>query len=108
MDINRHVEFGRPLPDRSEPLIVVKNAAGHAVDHCALEAKLGDSALRPPRRILAAVPLDRLSEKSRELIVTEKRALGENVDRGIRFSGPSWIGSPMEAEAMARPKIATF
>ena len=54
--------------------------------------------------LLAAVPLDRLSEKSRELIVTEKRALGENVDRGIRFSGPSWIGSPMEAEAMAKAK----
>jgi hypothetical protein len=54
--------------------------------------------------LLAAVPLDRLSEKSRELIVTEKRALGENVDRGIRISGPSWIGSPMEAEAMAKAK----
>jgi nucleoside phosphorylase len=55
-------------------------------------------------QLLAAVPLDRLSEKSRGLIATEKRALGENLDPGIRFSGSSWIGSPMEAEAMAKAK----
>src|SRR5271169_6340089 len=46
MDIDRHVELGGPLPDRPEPLIVVKDAAGHAVDHRALEAELGDGALQ--------------------------------------------------------------
>ena len=46
MDIDRHVELGGPFPDRPEPLVVVKNAPGHAVDHGTLEAELGDGALQ--------------------------------------------------------------
>jgi len=46
MDIDRHVELGGALPDRPEPLIVVKDTAGHAVYHRALEAELGDGALQ--------------------------------------------------------------
>ncbi len=46
MDIDRHIELGGPFPDRPEPLIIVKDAAGHAVDHRAFEAELGDGALQ--------------------------------------------------------------
>jgi nucleoside phosphorylase len=54
--------------------------------------------------LLAAIPLDRLSEKSRTLIATEKRALGEDLDPGIRFTGAGFIGSPMDAKAMTKAK----
>ncbi len=54
--------------------------------------------------LLAAVVVDRLSEKSRRTIATEKRALGDNLDRGISFAGASFIGSPMDARAMAKAK----
>jgi hypothetical protein len=54
--------------------------------------------------LLGVVPPDRLSEQSRKLIVTEKRALGENLEGGIRQIVGGFIGSPMEAEAMARAK----
>lgn len=54
--------------------------------------------------LLGEVPCDRLSEESRELIATEKRALGEDLDSGIRLLGGGVIGSPMEADAMARAK----
>lgn len=54
--------------------------------------------------LLAAISHHRLSEKSRELITTEKRALGDDLDSGISLSGSSFIGSPMTAEAMAKAK----
>ncbi len=46
VDVDRHVQRLRPLVDRPEPLVVVKEAAGQAVDHRALEAELGDGALQ--------------------------------------------------------------
>jgi nucleoside phosphorylase len=54
--------------------------------------------------LLSVVPLDRLSEGSRELLAVEKRALGENLDRGVRVSGGGFIGSPMEAASMRKAK----
>jgi nucleoside phosphorylase/SpoVK/Ycf46/Vps4 family AAA+-type ATPase len=54
--------------------------------------------------LLAAIPTDRLSEKSRALIITEKRALGDDLDHGMRLTGSGFIGSPMEAGAMAKAK----
>jgi nucleoside phosphorylase len=54
--------------------------------------------------LLAAIPLDRLSESSRELLAVEKRALGDDLDRGVRVSGGGFIGSPMEAVAMTKAK----
>jgi len=54
--------------------------------------------------LLTAIPFDRLSEKSKALIATEKRALGENLDRGIRSGEARFVGSPMEAEAMKKAK----
>ena len=59
---------------------------------------------RTKAHLLAAIPLDRLSESSSELIVTEKRALGEDLDRGTRLIGSGFIGSPMESDAMAKAK----
>lgn len=54
--------------------------------------------------LLAAIPFDRLSGESKTLIAAEKRAHGENLDTGIRFTGGGIIGSPMEAEAMIKAK----
>jgi len=54
--------------------------------------------------LLAAIPLDRLSEKSRKLIATEKRTLGEDLDPGIRITEGGFIGSPMDAKAMTKAK----
>jgi hypothetical protein len=46
MHINRHVQFGRSLPNRPETLVIVEDAIRHAVDHCALEAEPGDGTLQ--------------------------------------------------------------
>ena len=44
VDVDRHIERLRPLIDRPEALVVVKDAGGQAVDHRPLEAELGDRA----------------------------------------------------------------
>lgn len=59
---------------------------------------------RTKAHLLAAIPLHRLSEKSRKRIATEKRALGDDFDSGIHHIGGGFIGSPMSTEAMAKAK----
>lgn len=54
--------------------------------------------------LLSAIPLDLLSEQSRELIATEKRALGDDLDHGIGLVGSGFIGSPMTTEEMKKAK----
>jgi nucleoside phosphorylase len=54
--------------------------------------------------LLGSIPLNRLSDKSKELVATEKRALGDDLDPGIRLTGGGYIGSPMESQAMAKAK----
>ena len=53
--------------------------------------------------LLSAVPIDRLSEDSRELLAMERRALGDSLDRGVQITG-GFIGSPMEAASMEKAK----
>ena len=45
MQVDRHVELFGARIDRPEPLVVEEFAVGHAVQHGALEAELGDAAL---------------------------------------------------------------
>ena len=54
--------------------------------------------------LLTALPPSRLSEKSKKLIATEKRALGEDLDSGIHHLGSGMIGSPMSADEMVKAK----
>jgi nucleoside phosphorylase len=54
-------------------------------------------------QLLASISRDRLSVNSQELIATEKRAVGEDLNRAGQVSG-GLIGSPMEAESMAKAK----
>jgi len=46
VQIDRHVERGRALEDRPEPLVIDEKAVGEAVDHRTLEAELCDGALK--------------------------------------------------------------
>jgi nucleoside phosphorylase/SpoVK/Ycf46/Vps4 family AAA+-type ATPase len=54
--------------------------------------------------LLGAVAPDRLNDASRELLAVEKRALGENLERGIHLSGGGFIGSPMATSSMTKAK----
>ena len=54
--------------------------------------------------LLQAVGVERLAPENRELVATEQRALGDHFDRSISMRGGGFIGSPMEATAMARAK----
>lgn len=54
--------------------------------------------------LLQAVGLERLTPTSRELAATEERALGDRFDRTVGEMEGGFIGSPMEASAMAKAK----
>lgn len=56
------------------------------------------------RHLLSLLPADRVSQKTRALLETEQRALREDLDPGIRYSGVQRIGSPMSTEAMLKAK----
>ena len=54
--------------------------------------------------LLRSLGIERLSPRSRELVVTEDRALGDRYARSIGEVGGGFIGSPMEAGSMAKAK----
>ena len=54
--------------------------------------------------LLQAVGVERLAPENRELVATEQRALGDRFDRSIGEVTGGFIGSPMEAAAMAKAK----
>lgn len=54
--------------------------------------------------LLQAIGVERLALESRELVATEQRALGDRFDRSIGQVEGGWIGSPMDAAAMAKAK----
>jgi nucleoside phosphorylase len=54
--------------------------------------------------LLRAVGSERLSPTAQKLVATEKRALGDRFERSISEVEGGWIGSPMEASAMAKAK----
>lgn len=56
------------------------------------------------KSLLQAVGIERLTPENRELVATEQRALGDRYDRSISEVKGGWIGSPMEAGAMAKAK----
>ncbi len=56
------------------------------------------------KELLQAVGVERLAPGNRELVVTEQRALGVRFDRSMGKVQSGWIGSPMEAAAMAKAK----
>ncbi|MFV2044653.1 MAG: NACHT domain-containing protein, partial [Anaerolineales bacterium] len=54
--------------------------------------------------LLQAIGVERLAPENRELVATEQRALGDRFDRAIGMGEGGFIGSPMEAAAMAKAK----
>lgn len=54
--------------------------------------------------LLQAAGVERLAPENRELVATEQRALGDRFDSSIRMGEGGFIGSPMEAAAMAKAK----
>jgi len=54
--------------------------------------------------LLQAIGVERLAPENRELVATEQRALGDRFDRSIGEFEGGFIGSPMEAAAMAKAK----
>lgn len=56
------------------------------------------------KSLLQAVGLERLALENRELVATEQRALGDRFDRSMGRMEGGFIGSPMEAGAMAKAK----
>ncbi|PQA79616.1 hypothetical protein C5F52_29375 [Limnohabitans sp. TS-CS-82] len=54
--------------------------------------------------LLQAVGIERLTPENRELVATEQRALGSRFDWSIRMGEGGFIGSPMDAAAMAKAK----
>jgi hypothetical protein len=69
------------------------------------QRKVFADVIRATRKdLLQAVGLERLTVESRELATTEQRALGDRFARSIGEAEGGWIGSPMEATAMAKAK----
>jgi len=54
--------------------------------------------------LLQALGSDRLTPKNRDLVVAEQRALGDRFDRSVGEVEGGFIGSPMDAGAMAKAK----
>jgi len=54
--------------------------------------------------LLEAVGVERLKPENRDLVRTEKRALGDRFKRSMSHVTGGFIGSPMEAAAMAKAK----
>lgn len=63
-----------------------------------------DSVRATKKDLLQAIEQERLSSESRELVTTEERALGNRFDRSVGEVEGGFIGSPMEAAAMAKAK----
>lgn len=69
------------------------------------QRKLFSDVVRATKKdILQAVGIERLTPENRELVATEQRALGDRFGRSMRNVEGGWIGSPMEAAAMAKAK----
>ena len=69
------------------------------------QRKLFADLVRATRKdLLQAVGVERLAPENRELVATEQRALGDRFDRSISMGEGGFIGSPMEAAAMAKAK----
>jgi len=56
------------------------------------------------KELLQAVGVERLAPENRELVATEQRALGDRFDGSMSEGEGGFIGSPMEATAMAKAK----
>jgi nucleoside phosphorylase len=56
------------------------------------------------KELLEAIGSDRLAPENRELVDTERRALGTRFERSMGDIQGGWIGSPMDAAAMAKAK----
>lgn len=56
------------------------------------------------REILEAIGSERLAPENRELVDTERRALGNRFERSVGDVQGGWIGSPMDAAAMTKAK----
>jgi SpoVK/Ycf46/Vps4 family AAA+-type ATPase len=54
--------------------------------------------------LFQAMGVERLAPENRELVATEQRALGDRFDRSMSEVEGGWIGTPMEATAMAKAK----
>jgi nucleoside phosphorylase len=54
--------------------------------------------------LLQALGTERLTSENQELVATEQRALGNRFDRSVGPIEGGWIGSPMDAAAMAKAK----
>ena len=54
--------------------------------------------------LLQAIGVERLAPESRELVAAEQRALGDRFDHLISMGQGGFIGSPMDAAAMAKAK----
>ena len=54
--------------------------------------------------LLQAIGIERLSRENREFVATQQRALGDRFDRSMSQFEGGFIGSPMEAAAMAKAK----
>lgn len=63
-----------------------------------------DTVRATKKDLLQAVGVERLGPKSRELVATEQRALGDRFDCSIGQIKGGFIGPPMEATAMAKAK----
>ena len=64
----------------------------------------GDEVRATKKDLLQAIGVERLTLQNRELVTTEQRALGDRFDRSISEVEGGWIGSPMDAAAMAKAK----
>jgi nucleoside phosphorylase len=56
------------------------------------------------KELLQAIGMERLTPTIRELVATEERALGDRFERSFSEVEGGWIGSPMDALAMAKAK----
>jgi len=57
-------------------------------------------------RLLRTIPEEKLSAKGRQLLREEERAFPNTDDQDIRFTGMSYIGSPVSTEQMVKAPVA--
>jgi len=69
-----------------------------------LRKLFADEVRATKKDLLQAVGVERLASENRELVATEQRALGDRFDRSMSEVEGGWIGSPMDAAAMAKAK----
>ena len=63
----------------------------------------GDRVRRIKLGLLSALPSERLPDATRRLVMAERRRFPRS-DEGMRHYGPSWIGSPITAEQLAKAR----